>query len=234
MGDKDWISFFGRAGQAYTITTSYLDADTDTVLQLYDMDGETLLDQNDDYEPTSNASRILWTSPKSGWYFVRITHFDQTYDPRYAATCGSRYAVSVDQNVLGMNKIAISDKDILKPGDTIDYVITVWNNLNTIQPGVIITDYIPASTTYVAGSAETTQGVIYGPDPLVVNVGTLAVNGTVTFTFQVTIDPGTKGEIVNQAEASSAYQHTRAQTPSVANKVQLYLYFPYVVRSGSH
>ena len=59
-GDEDWVSFAVNAGQTYTIeTASGTPAeDVDTVLYLYDSDGTTQIDSDDDdgTAPTRSSS----------------------------------------------------------------------------------------------------------------------------------------------------------------------------------
>jgi uncharacterized repeat protein (TIGR01451 family) len=254
VADKDWGRFYAYAGQIYTITTSHLDMDVDTVLQLYDTDGVRLLAENDDYADTgaygdlSGASRIVWTAPANGWYFVRMTHFDPSYDPRYARVCGGRYAVSIAQEVLGIEKsivpgsasgehMSTSQERYYVPGDVIHYAIVVWNELDTLQTGLVITDDMPLYTTYIADSAALTAskgaiiGGILGPDPLVVKVRALAARARITLTFQVLIDRDVEGErIANRAEVTSDQQGVPRYTPPVITPVYCELYIPFVIR----
>ncbi len=231
IGDKDWFAFQTLANEVYTLTTFNLSDDTDTIIQVYDTDGKTVLAENDDYLPGSKASLLGWAAPKSGLYYARVTHFDHTYDPRYSLICGSRYSFKIIQDALGVHKFVPNDVGAFKPGEVIDYTIVVWNKLNMIQTNVMITDYIPAHTTFVPGSIHTTQGVAHDPDPLVVNVGNLEVGGRMTVTFQVKIDAGAQGAIANRAVVSSDQQEARVYTPSVIAKLYTYLYLPFI---GKH
>ena len=233
VADKDWVSFQAVAGQVYTITTVDIDHDVDTVLQLYDVDGVTLLQRNDDYTATTSASRIVWTAPTTDKYYVRITHFDHTYDPRYALTCGGHYGISIVQEILGLTKFADVDDPELKPGDTIDYTIVVWNKLNTLQTNIVITDYVPMYTTYVTGSAQTNLGRLTGPDPLLVRVPILRAGGRITVTFQVAVTQEGQGQVIrNQAQAGSDQQAAQAYTPIVVTEAYYYVYLPLVVRNS--
>ncbi len=228
IGDKDWFAFRTLANETYTLTTFNLSDDADTIIQIYASDGKTLLADNDDYLPDSRASFLGWTAPTSGLYYARVTHFDPTYDPRYSLICGSHYTFRIIQDALGVYKFVPNDTGAFKPGETIDYTIIVWNRLDMIQTHVMITDYIPADTTFVPGSIHTTQGVAHDPDPLVVDVGNLEVGGRVTVTFQVTIDAGAQGAIANRAVVSSDQQEARVYTPSVIAKLYTYLYLPFI------
>ena len=116
---------------------------------------------------------------------------------------------------IGINKFA---EDLngasLAPGDTIEYTVVIWNEVSISQTNTVITDYIPGFTTYVAGSVTSTKGTPSGPDPLLVDVGTLEVSERVTVTFQVTVDQDATGEtIANQAFVGSDLQQPRAYTP---------------------
>src|SRR5690606_15438002 len=48
LGDQDWVRFSAVAGGTYTIQTSNLGVNSDTVLTLYDANGRTVLQRNDD------------------------------------------------------------------------------------------------------------------------------------------------------------------------------------------
>jgi uncharacterized repeat protein (TIGR01451 family) len=151
-------------------------------------------------------------------------------------------SVSPGEDVLALTKMA---EDVngspLQPGDEILYTVVLTNLLDSPQTNVVITDYIPTYTTYVAGSAATSQGSVSGPDPLVVEVGSLAGEGVVTFTFRVTVDMDAGGqEVVNQAMASSDQQVPAVSTPPVTTPGggtvvvpgEYFIYLP-IVKKGS-
>ena len=79
------------------------------------------------------------------------------------------------------------------PGDVLRYQITIQNSGGAAATGVVFRDIPDSATTLVAGAVTTSQGAIVsgngGTPPVVVNVGTIAPSGTVTITFDVTIDP---------------------------------------------
>jgi len=75
QNDEDWVSFPVKAGNVYTITTSNLIGVADTQLWLYDSDGTTLLDFNDDYMIGSFASRIVYTATHDGTLYARVTEW---------------------------------------------------------------------------------------------------------------------------------------------------------------
>jgi hypothetical protein len=88
-GDADYIKFFARPGYIYTIQTSNLSGETDTVLYLYHTDGTTLLFQNDNcLDPgcQAHASLISFSPGEAGDYYARVEEklsrggCDWTYD----------------------------------------------------------------------------------------------------------------------------------------------------------
>jgi len=98
---------------------------------------------------------------------------------------------------------------VYSPGDTILYEVTIWNEGNMDDTGVIFTDTPDPNTDLVVGTVSTTKGsVTVGNNPgdtsVVVNVGTLQGLGleTVTISFHARIhDPLPPGvnHVYNQA-----------------------------------
>jgi subtilisin family serine protease len=74
-GDQDWFKFQAVAGKKYVISTT-LAGLTDSVLTLYAGNGTTQLAYNDDIASNNPASRIQWTAPASGTYFIKTTAYD--------------------------------------------------------------------------------------------------------------------------------------------------------------
>ena len=70
--DEDWLQIETVAGRNYTLQTSKLAAGVDTVLELYNLDGSTLLASNDN-DGGGLASRLEWQAPMDGTYFVRVS-----------------------------------------------------------------------------------------------------------------------------------------------------------------
>jgi uncharacterized repeat protein (TIGR01451 family) len=71
----DWIRFTAWANSAYTITTHVRGQRADTILTLFDTDGQTEVAANDNYTGTADlSSRIVWKAPASGDYYIRITN----------------------------------------------------------------------------------------------------------------------------------------------------------------
>ena len=88
-GDVDYVKFGVLAGQALTFTARDIAPGVDTTLTLYDTDGQTQLAYNDvdPYDPT--GSRIDWTAPIAGTYFLKAAHFNPG-----AGNCAMTYTLA--------------------------------------------------------------------------------------------------------------------------------------------
>ncbi len=76
FSDQDWHYFPAQSGTTYTITTFNLVPPTDTVLELYDPDGVTLLKMNDDAPGVTDlSSQIVWTAPATGRYYFMVRDY---------------------------------------------------------------------------------------------------------------------------------------------------------------
>ena len=87
-----WYQFSAVAGLVYDITTRGPNDATDTTIFLYDTDGQTLLVENDDFEsslsgdyPLNISSRIIWTCPASGTYYLMVQGYDDVEEGEYTA-----------------------------------------------------------------------------------------------------------------------------------------------------
>ena len=74
LDDQDWISFDVTSTTAtYVMETSNLSTSCDTYMYLYDTNGITVLDQNDDY--IDLESRITRIFSSTGTYYIVVEHF---------------------------------------------------------------------------------------------------------------------------------------------------------------
>ena len=111
-------------------------------------------------------------------------------------------------------------------GGTLTYSIDVTNTGNDDAVGVVLTDVLPAGVTYAGGLSVTVSGattaltaapgddagdaaggtvtVRLGAGADAAMGGTMAVGDKATVSFQVTIDAGTVGSVVNQASIVAA------------------------------
>lgn len=75
--DVDWFSFQAVSGRTYKLDTQ-LAGLADSILSLYDTDGATLLEYNDDVSwPQDPSSTITWQAPATGTYYVEVTNYWQ-------------------------------------------------------------------------------------------------------------------------------------------------------------
>jgi uncharacterized repeat protein (TIGR01451 family) len=87
----------------------------------------------------------------------------------------------------------------VEPGDQLVYTLTVKNLGPGSATGVVVTDTLPASETFVFGS--TTKGSCeHVSGTVTCNLGTLALNEVVTIT--ITVDVNAAGELVNTASVT--------------------------------
>lgn len=88
--DRDWMKFLAMPGVSYTIATANVGGHADTVLYLYDRDGTTLLDSNDNDPDNAPASRLTWQSSAAGVYYIKVEHKHS-----FAYGCATVYGVSI-------------------------------------------------------------------------------------------------------------------------------------------
>ncbi|MEG2810939.1 MAG: DUF3794 domain-containing protein [Clostridium sp.] len=145
------------------------------------------------------------------------------YEYRVDPAGGTTSATSPDSNVVettvsnaSLDIVKSVDKSYAKPGDEIEYTISVTNTGNTTALGVVLTDIVPSGTTFAPGSVTINAVATPGADPNVgINLGNIPAGGTVTVTFKVLIgdtlpDPN---PLVNQASADYTYLVDPAQPP---------------------
>jgi hypothetical protein len=87
VGDEDWFRFEAEGGGIYRIGTAGLGPHVDTVIDLYDGDGVTLLARSDD-EGVDLGSRLEWVAPGDGTYYARVKQWSPL-----SAGCGTEYTV---------------------------------------------------------------------------------------------------------------------------------------------
>ena len=75
--DVDFFQFYAQAGESYVFEV-VLEGHPDTMLGLYHS-GDIKLEENDDVEDLDGGSRIFWTAPEDGDYFLEV----RSYDPDF-------------------------------------------------------------------------------------------------------------------------------------------------------
>lgn len=88
--DKDWVKFNVQGGRNYTLSTTNTGSYADTILSLYDTDGNTLIQSNDDYAGSNYASLIHWRPVRDGTYYALVNHWDP-----YGYGCNTEYTLSI-------------------------------------------------------------------------------------------------------------------------------------------
>jgi murein DD-endopeptidase MepM/ murein hydrolase activator NlpD len=103
-GDQDWVKFHAAADFNYVLATTNTGGHADTVLDLYDTDGNTLIDSNDDYPNIWLSSCLSWQPSVSGIYYAKVDHWDP-----YAYGCTTAYDLSIwicDVDVADIQRVA--------------------------------------------------------------------------------------------------------------------------------
>ena len=156
----------------------------------------------------ATTANLTFTTGGETYYPQALTFAVDVFEPHLDATKDG-----VDVNAAN-----------LVPGDQIQYTVDVINNGNDPATDVVLTDPIPASTTYVPGSLQILSGanagaktdaagddqgevvagivtVRLGAGADATNGGTLGIGATTSIRFRVSVDAGTAGAttIVNQA-----------------------------------
>jgi sugar lactone lactonase YvrE len=76
--DEDWVKFYGITGEIYNIQTGNMAANCDTVIMLYDENGDPILGEpRDDYGYGQDES-ISWYCPSDGVYYVMVKQCNST------------------------------------------------------------------------------------------------------------------------------------------------------------
>jgi uncharacterized protein YjiK len=75
-GDKDWVKFYGIAEEIYEIEVTNPGEHCDAVIELYDIDGTTLLKGPWDYYREGEDELMDWRCTRDGIYYVMIKHYE--------------------------------------------------------------------------------------------------------------------------------------------------------------
>lgn len=142
--NPDWIKFYAVAGFTYTLRTTDIGGHADTVLYLYDTDGNTLIDYNDDYWELGFSSRIDWQPSVTGMYYASVIHWDP-----WAYGCTTAYGLSIASNdtTAPMGSILIND------GQTYATSSVVTLTLNASDAGTGLAYVLLANTSDFSGGS---------------------------------------------------------------------------------
>jgi Clostripain family/Bacterial pre-peptidase C-terminal domain len=146
----DWVAFEATAGQTYEIATSDLEAYCDTVLRLYDRDGQTMLAEDDD-GGSGWASRITWTSPLAGTYYVQVKDYFGRSGQSTGYTLGIQQAVPPRLTVYG--QIRLQGRDTFAGTEVsaqpIDALAPITTTTTTLDGTFVLTTTTPCTITAV-------------------------------------------------------------------------------------
>jgi len=87
--DEDWFQFEAHGNWYYGIETENLASDVDTIIEIYDVNGITILISDND-SGDGLASKLVWKAPNNGTYFIRVKQ-----NAGSAFGCSASYDISV-------------------------------------------------------------------------------------------------------------------------------------------
>lgn len=119
-------------------------------------------------------------------------------------TSGSTNVVTTQISHAAVSTMKMVDKAFAAPGDILNYTLTLNNLGNTSANNVVVTDAIPAGTTFVPGSVTGATGT---PPTLTLN-NPIPVAGTATVTFQVLVGNTVPNPNPVLNSATSAFTYT--------------------------
>jgi hypothetical protein len=133
ISDVDYMAFNATAGEYYLAETFRLFQAADTVLDVISTDGLTVLATNDDYGSTT-ASRLSWTAPATGKYYLRSRRFDGSSNYAQFGSYDIRVVESTSPFTLAMPQVLT----VSQPGQggkfqSVSAAIAAASNGDTVQ-----------------------------------------------------------------------------------------------------
>ncbi|MEG0035708.1 MAG: hypothetical protein RR743_03520, partial [Oscillospiraceae bacterium] len=136
-------------------------------------------------------------------------------------TSGSTNPVSTQINYADLTTPGNVIKSVTPPfaqfGDTLTYTVTLHNTGNVPANNVVVTDIIPAGTTYVAGSVTATAPFTGDPTTAITLLNPIPAGGTVTITFKVKL--GNSAPPVNPVPNTATVKYAYTVDPASPNGV---------------
>ncbi|MEG1755234.1 MAG: hypothetical protein RR224_02040 [Clostridia bacterium] len=136
-------------------------------------------------------------------------------------TSGSTNPVSTQINYADLtsqgNFIKSASPLFAQFGDTLTYTLTLKNTGNVAANNVVVTDVIPAGTTYIPGSVTASVPFTGDPTSTITLTAPIPAGGTVTITFQVTLPAGAPP--VNPVPNTATVKYAYTVDPSNPNGV---------------
>lgn len=185
-GDADWLVFSATAGTAYSLTTSDLGVNADTRIEVYDTDATSLLATSGEaLEP--NASRLAWTAPSDGDYYLKVvadTGLGSTGpDTGYTLLLGEA------TSDLGVVDATLNGTTSLSAGGIGSATLTLFNEGFAPSGSFVVKAYLSSDGTIdgqdtVVGSA-TVPDLAAGQTTQIANLEIAIPKGTVAGTYSL-------------------------------------------------
>ena len=151
-GDEDWVKFYGKEGQEYTVEADNLDEDCSITIELYrkaNLEVPIAVRQS---SPGDDYLQFEYPYPESDIYYVRMSLDD-------ACVLGEgisySYDLSVYDNNLGLTALVAGEVDDLVSGNPIDGAVIISSGVGAAisTRGEYILSEIPGSWT-ISSSKE--------------------------------------------------------------------------------
>ncbi len=141
VGDQDWVEFTARAGITYTIETTGVGVDGDTVLTLYGDCGEPPIASDD--PDAGTVARIVWYCTTSGVYSVKVNHHSADYGPAASYDLSITPSTNCPEDIYEDDNNCIAARDIPTDGTTQTHIFCAagdhdWVKFNATSGSTII------------------------------------------------------------------------------------------------
>ena len=94
-GDMDYFFFKAQSGRSYTIQADVSTMLSDTIVTLFDSGGSSL-GSIDDFSNADRISRLGWTAPSTGTYYIRVGAHDESNTGKYWLSLSERHEIVKD------------------------------------------------------------------------------------------------------------------------------------------
>ncbi|MEG1992681.1 MAG: CshA/CshB family fibrillar adhesin-related protein [Acetivibrio sp.] len=185
------------------------------------------------YTGTNPATGLTLTLPANGtvtasWQ-VQVSPLAPVFNPIVniasavvpGGTSGSTNPVSTKINYADLTSQGNFIKSVVPAfaqfGDTLTYTLSLKNTGNTPANQVVVTDVLPAGTTYVPGSITASVPFTGNPTSSITLTNPIPAGGTATIIFQVKLSDG--APIVNPVPNSAAVKYVYTVDPANPNGV---------------
>lgn len=172
-GTSDWMSFSATAGQAYGFLAAKVGNKAAPSLSLYGTDGSSLLGSSSS-ALWSLASRMTWTAPTSGTYYVKAFPSMGTF----SSGANTEYLITVG-------------------GQRPDLIVSNFSASSTGLPGGIIYAYDTVRNQGFAATTSNFDVSVYISSSSVVTAGSGTWIGTRTVTSPLAVDQSNNSPTLN-------------------------------------